>query len=166
MVSCVSRRSSMPFWVVASASNTAEPMTCLMSSVAPLPDLWPGTPNETLPELRYFARASRIGAWVWSPVMAFPSDSFEIAGNFPVGDPAIEFRLLPACSAHVMIDHGIPESGPHDGGIVQRSDRLPQGLRDFRHAVDQISIAFAWRFQVQPLLQAVQPGGDQRGKRE
>src|SRR3954449_6551428 len=140
MVRWFSRRSSMPFCVVASALNTASPSTRLMSSGAPCPDLWPGTPKEVLPCFWNPTSASRIGALLWKSLILLLSSSgpLEIAGDLPVGDAAVILRLLPSCSADVVVDDRIAEGGAQHARAVKRRSRLAQRARDLGQAFDQV----------------------------
>ena len=86
--------------------------------------------------------------------------------QLPIRHAAVVFELLPARRVHIVVDHVAAERRPQHLGLVEQLDRLAQRLRDLADALAEIGVADEGRLELQLLVDAGEPGGDQRGEGE
>src|SRR4051812_27798538 len=93
------------------------------------------------------------------------SATLEEALPLPAGDDLVEDALLGAPVVEVVLDDIVTEASARDRARVERGDRLAQRRREALR-VRLVRVPLDRRRRLEPLLDPVEAGGDQRRERE
>src|SRR5918994_7433584 len=83
-----------------------------------------------------------------------------VARHDLVEDPLLGVRVV-----EVVVDDVVAERAAGEGALLERADRLAQRVREAL-GIRLVRVALEPRRWLEPALEAVEPGGDQRGERE
>src|SRR5262249_37509811 len=91
--------------------------------------------------------------------------TFEHALALVAGHGLVEELLLGARVVEVVVNHLVAEQAAGEGAGLEPGNRLAQRVREPLH-IRLVRVAFKGRFELELLLDPVQPGGEERGERE
>src|SRR3954464_14498196 len=94
-----------------------------------------------------------------------PSATLEQPLALVAGDDLVEQPLLRARVVEVVVDDVVAERAPRERSLLERRDRLAQRRREPLR-VRLVGVALERRRRLEPLLDPVDPGGEQRRERE
>src|SRR5262245_55099566 len=94
------------------------------------------------------------------------SAALEEAGAPVVGDAAVVPELLPAPGMEGVVDDLVAEGGAQRLGAVDQGTRVGARLGDRADALGVVGVAVEGGLELEPVLDAVQTGGDGGGKGE
>src|SRR5829696_4993135 len=99
------------------------------------------------------------------PIRGRVSPTLEHALALVARDDLVEHSLLRPRVIQIVIDDLVAERGPCDRALLERLDRLAQRVWKALR-VRLVRVPLERRWQLEPFLDPVEPGGDQRGERE
>src|SRR5690606_37192575 len=94
------------------------------------------------------------------------SIALEAALELPVGDTTVVLELLPTARVQIVLDHIFAEGFPQHLRALERTDRVAQGAGHLRQLLTAIGIPLDRRLELQLLVDASKPCGDQGGEGE
>src|SRR3569833_1652419 len=88
---------------------------------------------------------------------------FEPALQLPIGDAAIIFELLPLGGVDVMVDDTLSKRLDQHFRLPERGSGVAQRLVHFAHLLAGVGVAGEGRLELELVLDALEPGGEQGG---